>query len=980
MVDFEALEEERELVAASLWTRPLFESVGVFLLAAAVTLGGLWFTRAKSLQAFERQSRSAALHHGLALAAQLNAAARAGLPESGNTGNSDSLRAGKGFPSGITLGESLGAYAAIGGEVASAWVCRPMPEGEKGCRRILADGVPVASDGESPWPEAALSARPGQGVLLDGEPDIVTPPGEPYWATLALTATDGALPAGVLLLTGEQRGYRLATASLQRATRWGMGLALLVALVAAGGVFWGRRVHLRERLQGLMARYEIERRNRDLEVLAAQSDAGQDLARLGYWVYHPRDGEFEWSDGMFRLMGRDDTLPPLTFRDIQDTLLPEDQAEFLQPMQRCLAEGREHFRQQYRQPLRQGGFRHFEVSGVVVREAGDAPTRIYGVTQDVTDRVQAEAAMREAKTAAEKAAQAKSEFLATMSHEIRTPLNGVLGITQLLRDGSATPEQEEMLEILAQSGEHLLSLVNDILDYGKIESGRMELDAIDFDLERVARTVVETFRPRAEDKGVALGTHFHPGLPSRFKGDPGRIRQILYNVVGNAVKYTHEGFITLRLEPATPFPEGTEPAEAEGRGARILVEDSGIGMDRSHIARLFAPFLETDAGGTRRSGGTGLGLAISKLLVELMGGKLEVESQPGVGSTFCLTLPLAPGQAAPPPTADLGWIRGKTVWVVEDAPVARDVLERSLKEYGVKVLPLESAVQACRLLSDPGAERPDILLTDWRMPEMDGLELAAWIRKQEDFAAMPIFLVTSGAVRGDAQRAREAGCDGFLVKPVAGRVLAGALCLALSRPRIEQPALITQHLVSELGYDALESEGSETRAPTAAVAAPGPVQAEHGDWSPQEPLHVLVVEDNLVNQKVALRMLSRLGCRATLATDGLAGVEARFEAEPELILMDLMMPRADGFEATRAIRRREAEAELPPVPIIACSAGVTADEKARCFAAGMDDFLEKPVSFEALSALVAKGVAARHHPRHSGAGGVARVPQAPSNS
>jgi CheY-like chemotaxis protein len=487
--------------------------------------------------------------------------------------------------------------------------------------------------------------------------------------------------------------------------------------------------------------------------------------------------------------------------------------------------------------------------------------------------------------------------------------------------------------------------VNDILDYGKIESGKMDLDSIDFDLERIARTVLETFKSRAEEKGVVLGSHFHPGLPSRFKGDPGRIRQILYNVVGNAVKYTQEGYITLRLEPWIVSGETSTLESNPATGIRILVEDSGIGMEKSQLERLFLPLLEGSMGNARRLGGTGLGLAISKMLVELMKGRLEVESQPGIGSTFSLTLPLPPGEVLSPPLADLSCLREKQVWVVDDISVARDVLEKSLYQFGVKVLPLESGEQACRLLADAEVEKPDVILTDWRMPEMDGLELTSWIRTRTEFSKLPVLLITSGAVRGDAQKARESGCDGFLVKPVAEKILTGALCLAISRPRWEGAPLITQHLISELGYDSLEVSGT-----LASRSAP----VSTSDWSPTEPLHVLVVEDNVLNQKVALRMLKRLGCRTSLAVDGLEAVEARFEVKPDLILMDLMMPRVDGIEAALAIRQREVASKVSRIPIIACSAGVTPEEKTRCFASGMNEFLEKPIPFDALSALMEK--------------------------
>ena len=690
-------------------------------------------------------------------------------------------------------------------------------------------------------------------------------------------------------------------AALRSPWRWaGIHGAMILAMSIVGIVAW--------RLNEALHRTALEREHQLAEA--------QRLARVGSWEWDLTASRLDWSDEMFRIVGFEPRQVQPTLGLLFERVHEDDRAPLGEVIEQAIADGAPiliDFR--LRRP--DGEIAWIQGRGQVLRDEAGNAVKMRGTGQDITEAKHAEEALAQARDEALEASRMKSAFLANMSHEIRTPMNGVIGLTDLLAQSELDDVQLRYAEGIRSAGESLLAIIDDILDFSKVEAGKLELERVEFDVCQLVEEGTALLAEPARAKGIELVTACHPSLPRMLQGDALRLRQVVVNLVGNAVKFTHDGEVVVRA--CLLHDQGEEVV------LRVEVTDTGIGLDAEQQTRLFQPFVQADASTTRRYGGTGLGLALARRLVELMDGNIGVESAPGVGSTFWFTVRLDKAVVTPlvsPVEAHV--LAGVRVLVVDDNASSRVIVEQQVKSWDMRPVLAESGRQALELLraAATAGEPFDMAVLDMDMPGWSGLELAEAVTADPALSGLPLVLLTSAA-GVDRDRRQDAGIHVSLAKPLRQSAFYDALVKAMSQRSTQSH-----------------------RRPPAAPATEVVQDASIGS--------ILVVEDNAINQTVAAGTLTKLGYRFDLAGNGLEALDALAGKEYSAVLMDCQMPEMDGFQATEEIRRREADGRR--TPIIAMTASAMEGDRERCLASGMDDYLAKPVRFEEVAAKLRRWV------------------------
>ena len=638
----------------------------------------------------------------------------------------------------------------------------------------------------------------------------------------------------------------------------------------------------------------------------------------GLWDWDLRSGQCSLSELWKRGLGYVEGVFGDSREDWEALIHPEDLPAVRERIELHLAGGSEDFEAEYRLRASDGDWRWISTHGrVVSRSADGQPVRVVGIHRNVTERKGWELEMLRAKEAAESASRAKGDFLANMSHEIRTPMNGIIGMTELTLDTQLDSEQRGYLQTVKTSADSLLAIINDILDFSKIEAGKLELEEIEFSLLAVISDTFKALALRGHQKGLELVFSIHPDAPQVLRGDPNRLRQILMNLLGNAIKFTEQGEVEVSVKPV--LREGTQVR------LQFDVRDSGIGIPVSKQGEVFGAFSQADTSTTRRYGGTGLGLAICRRLVELMRGRIWLQSEAGKGSVFSFTIEAgAVRDSVKEERIDPRYARMNAL-VVEDNAAAASQMVSNLQRWGFAVDLAKTGEEADALLKQAAKSGfPfDIMLVDANMPEPGGFALPAYFHGEGASCERIIMMLASDTQRSDAARCRQFGVRANIVKPLSSVDLLDAVRLALSQDQLEPEVELAEFQIDENMLRATSQ----------------PVKSKS----------VLLVEDNLVNQAVATKILQRAGYEVVTAGDGQEALDWFEKRRFDLILMDVQMPIMGGLDATKAIRAREARrswamsGHWDVVPIIAMTAHVMQGDRERCLEAGMDDYVSKPI-------------------------------------
>lgn len=634
----------------------------------------------------------------------------------------------------------------------------------------------------------------------------------------------------------------------------------------------------------------------------------------GLWDLNFETSEVYFSPRFKELLGYTDEEMRASFEDWGQRLHPDDKARVFAERQKHL-EHKGPYDIEYRLKVKSGDYKWFRSKGQATWDKDGKPLRMAGSLSDISRRKEVEAQLIEAKNRAEEATRLKAEFLANMSHEIRTPMNGVIGMTNLLLDTELSASQKRYAETVVNSAESLLQIINDILDFSKIEAGKIDLEAISFDLQILCEDVCEMMAFKAHEKRIELLIRYPHDAPRFCIGDPSRVRQILFNLVNNAIKFTDNGHVLLAVS-AKPAPDGKV-------AFRIEIEDTGIGIPADKVDVIFNKFSQADQSTSRKFGGTGLGLSICRELSRMMGGNIGVRSTHGVGSTFWFEIVLEEDKSGVRNYAVpvIEALKGLRILVVDDNETARTITTEQLLPYGVQITEAKDGKEAMERLQTNA--QFDIAVIDYMMPHMDGEDLGRQIKQNPETEDISLLMITSAPQRGDKDRMEAIGFAGYLNKPLAHWQLRDALSIiAGARKENKTIPIVTQHNLKE---------------------AKPRVQPNAAIRQQFNNVHILLAEDNPVNQTVAMKMLEKYGCRVTVANNGEEAVKHLKQRNFDLVFMDCQMPIMDGYEAARTIRKLEEHQNRMRLPIVAFTAHAMRGDDKKCIEAGMDDFITKPV-------------------------------------